>query len=71
LQEHSNGNHSARVVRKYGVRLLPALYTHFTPMPYAVATVMEVELARQLREQGYGVWQHQQRAGHFLRSAER
>jgi len=58
LQEHSNGNHSARFVKKYGVRLLPELYTHFNPMPYAVATVMEVELARQLREQGYGVWQH-------------
>jgi predicted GIY-YIG superfamily endonuclease len=58
LQEHRSGNHSARFVRKYGVRLLPELYTHFNPMPYALATVMEVELARQLREQGYGVWQN-------------
>jgi predicted GIY-YIG superfamily endonuclease len=57
LQEHRNGNHSARFVKKYGVRLLPELYTHFNPMPYALATVMEIELARQLREQGYGVWQ--------------
>ncbi len=58
LQEHRNGNHSARFVKKYGVRLLPELYTHFNPMPYALATVMEVELARQLRGRGYGVWQH-------------
>jgi hypothetical protein len=57
LREHRNGSHSARFVKKYGLRLLPELYNHFNPMPYALATVMEVELARQLREQGYGVWQ--------------
>jgi hypothetical protein len=45
-------------VRKYGQRLLPELYKNFKPMPYALAAVMEVELARQLREQGYGVWQN-------------
>lgn len=58
LQEHRNGNHSARFVKRYGVRLLPQLYKHFNPMPYDLAAVMEVELARQLREQGYGVWQN-------------
>jgi hypothetical protein len=58
LREHRNGNHSARFVKKYGVRLLPDLYEHFNPMPYALATVMEVELARQLRDHGYGVWQN-------------
>lgn len=58
LQEHRNGNHAARFVKKYGVRLLPELYRYFNPMPYDLATVMEAELARQLREQGYGVWQH-------------
>ena len=39
-------------------RLLPELYEHFNPMPYELAAVMEVELARQLREQGCGVWQN-------------
>jgi len=58
LREHRNGNHSARFVKKYGTRLLPELYKHFNPMPYELASVMEVELARQLREQGYGVWQN-------------
>lgn len=58
LQEHRRGNHSARFVKKYGLRLLPELYKHFNPMPYELATVMEVELARQLREQGFGVWQN-------------
>jgi hypothetical protein len=58
LQDHRSGNHSARFVKKYGVRLLPELYKHFNPMPYELAAVMEGELARQLREQGYGVWQN-------------
>jgi len=58
FQEHRRGNHSARFVKKYGLRLLPELYKHFNPMPYNLATVMEIELARQLREQGYGVWQN-------------
>jgi len=58
LREHRSGNHSARFVKKYGVRLLPDLYKRFNPMPYNLAAVMEVELARQLREQGYGVWQN-------------
>jgi hypothetical protein len=50
--------HAARFIKKYGRRLRPELYKHFNPMPYDLATVMEVELARQLREQGYGVWQN-------------
>jgi hypothetical protein len=45
-------------VRKYGQRLHPDLYRHFNPMPYNLACVMEPELARHLREQGYGVWQN-------------
>ena len=52
------GNHSARFVRRDGVRLLAELYRHFNPMPYALGQAMEPELARQLREQGYGVWQN-------------
>ena len=41
----------------YGVRLLPALYEVYNPMPYDGARDMEVELAIALREKGYGVWQ--------------
>jgi hypothetical protein len=58
FREHQKGNHSARFVKRYGIGLLPELYKHFNPMPYALATAMEIELAGQLREQGYGVWQH-------------
>lgn len=55
---HLNGVHSARLVRKYGRRLLPELYQHFNPLPYELAQQMEPELARQLREDGLAVWQN-------------
>jgi hypothetical protein len=51
------GLQANRFVQAYGVRLLPALYAVFNPMPYQAAREMEVELAIGLREQGYGVWQ--------------
>jgi hypothetical protein len=54
--------HKARIqanqfVFRYGLRLLPALYEVYNPMPYESAREMEVELAIGLREAGYGVWQ--------------
>lgn len=52
FQKHLRGEKDARFVHKYGQRLLPELYKHFNPMPYELGAVMEVELARQLREQG-------------------
>ena len=58
VQKHLRGEKDAWFVHKYGQRLLPELYRHFNPMPYDLALVMEPELARQLREQGYGVWQN-------------
>ena len=58
LQKHLRGEKDAWFVRKYGQRLLPDLYRHFNPMPYDLARVMEPDLARRLREQGYGVWQN-------------
>ena len=58
FQKHLRGEKDARFVHKYGQRLRPDLYQHFNPMPYDLATVMEVELARRLRAQGFGVWQN-------------
>ena len=34
FENHKNGYKSARLVRKYGVRLLPELFEHLNPMPY-------------------------------------
>jgi hypothetical protein len=39
------------------LRLRPDLYEIYNPMPYHAARDMEVELAIDLRESGYGVWQ--------------
>ena len=55
--KHKAGVKSNRFVERYGVRLLPALYAAYNPMPYDAAREMEVDLAIALREKGYGVWQ--------------
>ena len=57
FDKHKAGIQANRFVQSYGLRLLPALYAVFNPMPYQAAREMEVELAIGLREQGYGVWQ--------------
>ena len=44
-------------VRRYGVRLRPDLYAGLNPLPYAEAQRMEQVLARELRHDGYAVWQ--------------
>src|SRR6476620_2242510 len=55
FENHKNGYKSARLVRKYGVRLLPEMYEHLNPMPYEHAVQMEKDLADDLRVQGYAV----------------
>ena len=57
FDKHKAGIQANRFVRQYGLRLLPALYECYNPMPYDGAREMEVELAIGLREAGYGVWQ--------------
>ena len=55
FENHKNGYKSAWVVKKYGVRLMPELYEHLNPMPFDAAVQMEMELAENLRVQGYTV----------------
>ena len=55
FENHKNGYKSAWVVRKYGVRLMPELYEHLNPMPFEAAAQMEMELAEDLRAEGYTV----------------
>ena len=52
---HKSGIKAARIVQRYGLRLLPELYEVFNPMPFDVAAQMERELADDLRVQGYAV----------------
>lgn len=54
---HKRGYKGNAYVQEYGLRLRPDLYAFFNPMPYHAARTMEVELAQELREKGYAVWQ--------------
>ena len=58
FDRHKAGVQANRFVMQYGLRLLPALYEVYNPMPYRGAAEMEVELGIALREAGYGVWQN-------------
>ena len=55
FENHKHGYKAAWVVEKYGVGLLPELYQHLNPMPYDAALQMEMDLAEDLRREGYTV----------------
>src|SRR5688572_7819129 len=48
---HRNGEKAARIVQRFGIRLLPELFAHLNPMPFEAAAQMEKELAEDLRAQ--------------------
>jgi predicted GIY-YIG superfamily endonuclease len=58
FSRHKAGKQASRIVKRYGVRLLPNFYKHLNPMTYEKAAAMEVALAAALRALGHGVWQH-------------
>ena len=53
---HKAGTKAAGIVRRFGVRLVPVLYEHLNPMPYADALRLEGELAASLRKRGFQVF---------------
>ena len=55
FENHKNGQKSAWVVRKYGLRLMPELFGFLNPMPFEAAAQMERDLAEDLRADGYTV----------------
>ena len=55
FDNHKAGLKAARVVQRFGLKLLPELYECFNPMPFEAACQMERELAEDLRSQGYTV----------------
>ena len=57
FDKHKAGIQANRYVQRFGVRLLPEIYQAYNTMSYDDARDMEVELAIDLREGGYGVWQ--------------
>jgi len=56
FRNHKQGIKAARVVKRFGERLVPRLYAHLNPMPYARAVTMESMLADSLRKRGYVVY---------------
>jgi hypothetical protein len=56
FENHKAGVKAARVVRRYGERLVPKLYQHLNPMPYQKAKAMEGYLADSLRKRGFVVY---------------
>ena len=56
FDNHKKGIKAARVVRRFGERLVPKLYAHLNPMPYARAVEMETMLADSLRKRGFAVF---------------
>ena len=56
FQNHKSGLKAARIVKRCGERLVPRLYKHLNPMPYAKAKEMEVLLADSLRKRGFAVY---------------
>jgi predicted GIY-YIG superfamily endonuclease len=53
---HKQGIRAARVVKRFGERLVPRLYAHLNPMSYDKAKQMEQWLADSLRKRGYVVY---------------
>ena len=56
LVNHKAGVKAARVVQRFGVRLVPTLYEHLNPMSYEEALRMEGVLADSLRKRGFQVF---------------
>ena len=52
---HKQGLKASGIVQRHGVRLLPKLYQHLNPMPYAAAVQIEMDLAEDLRALGHAV----------------
>ena len=57
FDKHKAGIQANRYVQRFGLRLRPDLYAIYDAMSYDAARDLEVELAIDFREAGYGVWQ--------------
>jgi hypothetical protein len=57
FDKHKAGIQANRYVQRFGLRLRPDLYEVYGCMSHDAACALEVELAIDLRESGYGVWQ--------------
>ncbi len=57
FQQHKTGYKANRLVKKYGCRLAPKIFSHFNPLATRNdAERVEQWIADKLREKGHGVW---------------
>jgi predicted GIY-YIG superfamily endonuclease len=55
---HQSGHKANWYAKTYGERLLPELFAHLNPMTRQRALATEIELAEELRLEGFAVWQN-------------
>jgi hypothetical protein len=55
LANHKDGIKCSKLVKRYGIKLLPEMYAHLNPMPFEAAVEMEKDLTEDLRRAGYTV----------------
>jgi hypothetical protein len=58
FERHKAGVQSNSYVRRFGIKLIPAMYESSPPMMWAEALEAEAKLAEDLRSKGYAVWQN-------------
>ena len=58
FSNHKRGHKASRIVKKYGMELMPAFYQRLNPMTYEQAKAEEIALAERLRRRGYAVYQN-------------
>jgi predicted GIY-YIG superfamily endonuclease len=56
FKNHKRGYESSRHVEKYGVRLVPELYSHLNLVSFEEGKLREQELAESLRQRGHRVY---------------
>ena len=55
---HKAGHKANWYAHKYGEELSPDLFAHLNPMTHQRALATEIALAKELRGEGFGVWQN-------------
>jgi predicted GIY-YIG superfamily endonuclease len=53
---HRAGVKASSIVKRFGERLVPALYAHLNPMSYKDAVAMEKQLFEELKSRGFRVF---------------
>jgi hypothetical protein len=57
FKQHKAGYKANGLVKKYGLRLVPKIYSHFNPISKRKeAEKIEQWVALKLREKGHGIW---------------